>query len=335
MTSQQWKWAKASALTLAIATLTACGGGDNKTNDNTGGNVGGDTGGTKISVEQFNFLKQTGTWQSKMDIDATMEYDVDFGGQTAHYLTDLVIAGNSVTSVRYVNDSEVVIANCDGFPEETLTTSDFSDNFAFEDSDEEGNALFCPSGMEVNYYIVSDEHYRIELICDNATLGNFNMYKLSDSAAFDLGSFSFNSEDHNDLNATDGVCGSHMFSDANITVTTNGQVEESSNSATSITVEAPYGDTKVSLMLEFPTSITTGTYDVIDFFDDANSDDVVSVMLMSSAFGGTPSDPASLSATMGSVTISAISDTAVSGTFDIATYTGDNIDGSFSFDINK
>lgn len=335
MTCQQWKWAKASALTLAIANLAACGGGDTKTDSDSNGNAGGDTGGTKVTLEQFNLFKQTGTWHFKMDMDATVENDVDFGGQTAHYVSDFVVAGNSVSSVRYVNDSEVIIASCDGYPDETLTTSEFHEDFAFEDSDEDGEAMFCQSGMEPNYYIVSDDHYRIELVCDDTALGNINMYKLSDSAAFDFGSFSFNSEDHDDLNATSGVCGSQIFTDINATVTAGGQVQENSYSITSVTVEAPYDDTKVSLILEFPSSITTGTYGVIDYIEDANSDDVVSVMLMSSAFGGTPSDPASLSATMGSVTISAISETAVSGTFDIATYTGDNIDGSFSFDISK
>lgn len=333
MTSQQWKWAKASSLTLAIATLTACGGGDNKTNDNTGGNVGGDTGGTKVSLEQFNLLKQTGTWRFKTDMEATVEYDIDFGGQTVHSVSDFVIAGNSVSSIRYVNDSKVLIASCDGYPEETLTTAEFNEDFSFEDSDDD--VTFCQSSVEPNYYIVSNDHYRIELICENTAIGNFNIYKLSDSPAFDFGSFSFNSEDHNDLNATSGVCGSNIFTDIHSTATSGGQVQEGVYSVTSITIEAPYGDTKVSLMLEFPSSITTGTYDVIDFFDDADSDDVVSVMLMSSVFGGTPSDPASLSATMGSVTISAISDLAVTGTFDIATYTGDNIDGSFSFDISQ
>lgn len=335
MTTQQWKWAKASALTLAIANLAACGGSDNKTDNNTGDNVGGDTGGTKVTLEQFNLFKQTGTWQFKMDMDATIENDVNFGGQTAHYVSDFVVAGNSVSSVRYVNDSEVVLASCDGYPEETLTTTEFEQDFVFEDSDEDGDAVFCQTGMEPNYYIVADDHYRIELVCDNTALGNINMYKLSDSAAFNFGSFNFNSEDHNDLNATSGVCGSNIFTDINATVTAGDQVQESSYSITSITVEAPYGDTKVSLMLQFPSSISTGTYSVIEYVEDADSDDAVSVTLMSSAFGGSPNSPASLSATMGSVTISAISDLAVSGTFDIATYTGDNIDGSFSFDINN
>lgn len=333
MKQYSWNWAKASALTLAVATLTACGGSDN--NSKTGSTVDGDTGGNKVSLAEFNLMSQTGTWRFDLDMDATIDTQVEIWGQSADYLVDFVVDGSSATYVDYSNESNVVVGNCDGFPDETLNSTEFDSSFVFDDTDEEGNAMFCQTGMEQNYYIVGDDHYRIELMCDNEAIGNINLHRLSNTPEFNFGSFSLNSDMYDDLQTNAGVCGSRYFTDTNATVTSGDQVEESSFSMTAITVEAPYEDTKVLLTLNFPMSITTGTFEVINDIDDVQNDGVVIVDITSSVFGGTKNDPAYLTATMGTVTISAISEHSATGTFDIETDNNDSMEGSFSFDLGQ
>lgn len=331
MHALSWKWTKATSLTLAIATLTACGGSDSKTENES--NVGGNTGGTKVSLEEFNLLQQSGTWRFDMDLEGTASSQLTLQGQTVDYVVDYVISGSMPSYIEY-NDSTVTVAACDGYPAEVQSTTDFDNSFVFEDADEDGNPIFCPSTLTSNYYIVSDDHYRIELVCDGTTMGNLNLIKLSSTPQFNLGRLSFESDLYDNLNASTGVCGTHMFSDMNTTYTLQDQSQEATYSITNITVEAPYGDSTVLLDMTFPLSITTGSYQVVEDVEDLMEDGYVSVSVMSSVFGGTPEFPDSLYATMGSVTITEHSSTKVTGSFDIDTYNNDTITGNFSFDLN-
>ncbi len=293
---------------LGVAILTGCGGG--------GG--GSDT---KSGIPaDFDLFAQSGTWRLTADIQFNLS------PPTGDPLIDLDITSDSTISTVAaidVSGDNITLNDCDAEAPETVTISELEDEISNDLSDED---LDCKSET-TNYTKISSTNYRIEYNCDDSISTTITYKKISEATDFDFGQLSFTSS-NGDLNTNSGVCGTISDTNVDTIVTPQPNSLSLTNSTIdfqSISIVAPYNGNRIGIDFEFTENVTEASYDV--------SSNEVEVELASVTYGGTPADPDYIEATSGNVNIDSIGPFAVTGTFNITTNTGDNIVGSFHFDI--
>ena len=289
-----------------------------------GSSSDGDGGGSLADLSPLSALLETdGTWLISMSGDMSLSLQI-IDGITMN--SDITFNERTVTTTRYANGM-VTDKSCDALPPEVYSPTDLDIEF----SDIAGPGQTCP-GESSTLTRISDTHYRLDYTCGKAK-ASFEIAKLSDSPQFDQGSLTFQSALNDDLNATSGVCGS--FEDT-VSVSTytpqpnDYDLVDTTETVRGFSVTAPYGSDLLEMDFSVVADLAVGTYNVTTL---ASLADEIEVALISPAFGGTSDNPATRYASSGSVTIEAVSNYAIRGTFNLNTVDGDNLAGSFDIDI--
>lgn len=324
------KMALILALGISLTGLAACGGGGKKDDDK-------DDQAQNGFPADFQLFQQDGIWKITTDIDFSHSLTVNTGGNTvtgsasgtAFYVTQL--------SVDYADDSHIRFTHCDEDMPDDFSLQDLEQDLYFQDTDTDD--LVCTNERHT-YTRINDDTYTIEIACDNAFSAVITAIRVSDGTGFNAGTFSFNGpETYPSLNADSGVCGelggahgTAVFPDG------SGIPDQSFETFEIVAAARSYGQDPnvhpVALEMEFTVTPEVGAYTVVAGGMDPGPDEVGYVQLTSAVFGQTAEDPASILATGGTVTITAITDSAVSGTFDLQTDQG-NFSGSFDYDLNQ
>lgn len=302
---------KASLLALSMVSVISC---------SSGG--GGDDDDDNGIPSDFDLFEQSGTWRLTFDIASIFELEQSDGTDTINIQNNFDFMGSIVTTIK-VDGNTITIADCDAETPEVTGEDDFDEEFI----DELFEDLECDD-EDVDYTKISDEHYRVEFSCDDINTTTLDYVKLNDSAEFDFGSLAFTFDGNADLDSSVGICGGIASGSVESIVTPqpNGIGLTNSNEVISnIVVSSPYDGNIISIEFDFEETVTVGTFSV-DTFE-------VNVDLTSVIFGGTATDPDFVEAVTGNVNITAISEFAVTGSFDITTEDGEDIAGDFSFDI--
>lgn len=301
-----------SALLLAFG-LAACGGGGGSGSNNNG-----------VTWPEFLDIYDTsGTWT--VDLDANSTTSMNLGnGVTGSF--DFDIESLQVFTVDVVNQSNIAENSCDGYPPEVSTQAEFESEDEFLDSDQ------C-STSSATFTELSNDSFRVNFRCDAFTaVAVFT--RVSDTPEMDFGTLTFTSVDHANLDTGLGVCGEVDITSGTSTYTPQpnpaGLVNETTEE-TDIIVVAPWGSNEVALEFTFQGPVTAGqTFTVVQ---DAENAGEVEVGVLSAELGGTPTVPAYVEGSSGSVTVTGLGATSASGSFNFSTAAGDTLVGSFTFDI--
>ena len=325
------------SMALQVGCGGSSGGGDGSTTGTTqpGTAVGGSTstGGRQLSDAEIDNLKLKGVWRQA--ISATSEFSNSselFGGFTFDSTSS--ITGGSVISLDYT-DSTTLQDDCD---------QDGVFEFLTEDPEDEADEPFlCENGQEESFRVfeVSTSEYRIEISCTNESESTLVFTKLSDGFEFDFGEVVFNSDDHDNLVANQGVCG-RTFSTAQTTVY-NGdapeleqlQADNGETARTEVKVRAPYQDGFLHIDLIFAKgsadeSLSDRTFNVVPAFPTESGE--VIIELNADAFGEFDF-PDELLGDSGTVTVTQINQFDAQAAFDIITDSGNVVTGSFNFNL--
>ena|GEM_PF-2846635 len=188
----------------------------------------------------------------------------------------------------------------------------------------------CDTEIDTRYFLVTDDHYRITFAFQNEQLGQMDLALMSNESQFNQGTLTFTSDQYTDLNATSGVCASNSDIYTEITNLDSGEEIPPSRIGV-ITLAVPYESGRLALEMSFGDSVTPGTY-TVGSHENLNTVNA-SAILTSVEFGGTTDTPFYVAATAGSVTIDSVGEFSAAGSFNLSTETGDNLSGSFTFDI--
>lgn len=311
---------KSAFLSIAMVGLVSCGGGGGDSDDNSGDN--------SIPAD-FDLFEQSGTWRLIADSEFNLISDITVNTDTVNLVSSAEAKQTVVTSFESTN-GVLTTQSCDADAAEVEVIDDIDIEADFNDP---SNPFSCVSTSLI-FTEVSATNYTIEYSCDNTLAFKLDFTKLSDQTEFDFGNLSFTSTLHADLNTTVGVCGSREEGQGMEVYTPQPNALNLLDETTpihSFNVAAPYDGNRISIDFEFSEAIQTGVYTVVDGIVATGE---VSVFLSSLIYGGTVDDPNSVDGNGGTVTIAAISDFSIAGSFDITTDDGDTINGSFSFDIS-
>lgn len=313
-------------LPLLTSLLIACGGSSGGSN-NDGGSTGNFTADSEVSKEDFDLFSTSGTWKSTGGVDFSYSGDFeDFTGSA-----EIEFENIGVAYVIHNSDTDITVGSCEAVREETLSSEIVEDDFFF-DTEEDDEFLPCDT-LQTKFYKADDSNYKIELLCDSEIFADFEVTKLSDTPAFNFGTVAFTSEFNDDLAATsEGVCGSLDREFMNITADQPG-IPGSTTDLASINFAVPYGDHIMHFSFEMHGALTTGTFDVVsDLFPPfANK---IEADVTSTFYGGSAEFPDSRFGIGGTVTIDSVGADSASGSFDLEMVDGDNLVGTFSFDLN-
>jgi len=318
---------KSSILAICLGLLISCGGGGGGGDDDDSSG-GGSGGGSGIPAD-FDLFEQSGTWRLVADSEFNLNSEITLNGTTVNLNSSADVKQTIVTSFDSSN-GVLTTLSCDAYAAEVELIEDIDIEEEFNDP---SDPVACTT-TSLEFTEVSDTNYRIEYSCDNSLAFTLDFTKLSDQIEFDFGSLSFTSVLHADLNTTDGVCGTREEGLGMAVYTPQPNALGLLDSTTPIhqfNVASPYDGNRISIDFEFSEDIQPGVYTVVDGIVAAGE---VNVLLSSLIYGGTADDPDFVEGDGGTVTITAISNFSVTGSFDITTEDGDAINGSFSFDIS-
>lgn len=317
---------KLNKLALGVSTallVSACGGGGSSSG-------GGDNSrtGESLTEEQEAFLEfagQDGLWRFSFNgkVFATESQVVE--GYTIVAEVEANIAGSAMFTTVLNGDNSYTEDVCSLETPETYDIDDL-------DFDDYSISEECGSTPQVTQ--VSDTAFRLSQSCSNGTETELLVELISSTPTFNHGSLSldFAADSYDDLNTSNGICGSQFDTDYYTTVTITPTppfpVEDSSDDYWDVQILAPYGSTKVELYISMAGSPAVGVHTVGDDPGEAAFE------IASTAFSGGGIYPEYIEAESGNVSITSVSEFAVSGTFDVTLPNGDTVTGAFSLDIN-
>ena len=303
-----WNISKAATLGLAVAALTACGGGGGS--DGAVGSTGSNPLGTPISQAEFaQGVARSGVWRA--DMEGNFIIDHDFGGGVVG-TSDAEFEGKLIHSWEVLSGTVVAEDDCslDGAQIYDIANEDYEDLF---DEDQLGSC-----NVSTSFFQSDDSTYAIEATCGSNSI-QVVLESLTSVPEFDNGSITFTLDTYDNLAINSGVCGSTLYIEDNFTSSTIGnQVFYGSI----ITVVAPYSGSKIQLEIDLNEEIDVGTFSI------NNAD----LWISSDQFGSTGIE--TLSATSGTITISSVSTYAVSGTYDVILEDGNTLVGNFSLNLD-
>lgn len=198
------------------------------------------------------------------------------------------------------------------------------------DPDSDDYTTCIGDGEESVQYFISDSGQPLlRGYCDGRQVSEWVLTKLSSDTNFDHGALNIAATIGDDVSASDEVCGR----------ITSGLPALFGSSSVSWNAEivAPYtGGERVRLRLTFVGDPQSRTYTVVEsLYDDHEEPHLVEVDVDSTVFGGSEDSPGGQSGYTGTVTISEVTDLKVSGSLDLQTNTGNELQGSFSLDMTK
>ena len=326
-------FAFAGCLALSALAMTGCGGGGGDNNAGNPNNPGGDpgtgdisVGGQEITAEEFALLTQTGTWRV---IDGV---DFEFSLSQDGFTNESAIEGNFSTTIAVTHNSntDILVEECSDFETEVNDDPELEEDDIFDEddfSDGEGNPI-CES-QEVKYFKVGDNGFRVDVMCDDDRMAFMSAAKLKNEANLGFGSLNFTSNQISGHSNNSSACASISNFEHESTFTIPGEEPQSVEvSETDIAIAAPYQGGKIVFEFNLIDDLRSGTFNVVDGFP--QEDDEVEVGVFSPVFGGSATDPDGVFGTSGTVTIDSISQTAVKGSFNFLTNSGDTMTGSFN-----
>lgn len=305
---------KAATLGLAVAALTACGGGGGS--DGSVGSTGSNALGTPISESEFlDGIARSGVWRG--DIEGELFFTYDFGsgvnGALDAYFTDSSIVSWDVQSNTVVSEDA-----CDLGPTEIYDLSDED----YEDFFDSSSIADCT--VNTTFYQVNSSAYALESICgENSVQVIFN--QLTSVPEFDHGSVVFTLDSYDNLAVNSGVCGSmsRYVDDFKVTPQPNTfGIEDEYYVGSSINLVAPYSGSEIELEIDFGHELQVGEFNV----------PAVDLSITSDQFGSGGFE--TIYATSGTITISSVSTYAVSGTYDVILEDGNTLVGNFSLNLD-
>lgn len=316
-----------TTLTLSALTLTACGGSSDDDTDNANkmssspNNASGATF-TKISANEFDVSMGSGVWRTSFYISTSEEMN-ELGYE---YRTDLEGTSTLVSILANTDSGEPRSTECDRSFSEDISVS-------LESETEDDLDLFlCDTKAEYDYFKASDNHYKIEFLCDEKIVSALSLKKLSDAEEFDFGSITMTSDVYEPINTSDGVCGGIMEYDFSLSGNVDGEQIGYDTNTTDIHFGTDYNGSHFFVEISLIGLGETGVYDVSPshgFEDDDVS--TASIDFYSATFGGTDQDPMMLTGSTGIITVEALTSQSAKGSYDVETLSGANIKGSFEF----
>lgn len=307
---------RTTLIAAAALTLAACGG------DGNGGGGGGTSNrGTEVTLEEFRELAiQAGLWRFDAEIEFEGEFEVE--NQTFDFMTDLDTV--SVSTVVLNDDDSITYDSCDLEGEQTTTREEVIDDEPIQDDTYED---FCE--LEMTYYQVSDTKFNMIQTCDGDEFSVATIELLSSQPEFDNGSFSFDLEGFDSLNASDGVCGSKYNVNSSVEGALEGDIFVEDDESSEFKIVAPYtGDSRVVMRVDsYGEELGVGTYNI------GIVDSVVMLTVESEVFGA-PGAPQTLTAISGEVTFTEYSQYRAAGSFDVNVADGSRFNGSFELDLD-
>ncbi len=303
------------SIPVLLLLLAACGGGSSP---------GGSTSGSFLTAEEFANSLATGVYRVDVTVDLS-GFSQSGGGLTM--TGSGKVRGSQVIALDLANKTSDA---CD--LEGPVTYTDLASEFT--DSGEMDN-----SSCDSRYTRVSDTTFRIEYQCQGVVPDfSATFVRISDSPSFDYGNLSlaFAADTEADSTASRGVCGDLLENNTRITVTPSGTFPDTVVNETDITVVAPYvNGSRVKLSMNFSgSSLVPGDYNVVQFVSEEGADEV-SMTFSSAEFGigNTVSNPGTLNATAGTVTLASVSERAFTGSYNVTLTNGDTLSGDFSLGL--
>lgn len=189
----------------------------------------------------------------------------------------------------------------------------------------------------IRIFDLGGDRFRLVLGCagaENIVLQT----KISNSQQFNFGSMSFSSDQYEDFSISSDVCG---FLEEQVTqfeyVESDVPQElledfEPTSASVNVSIRAPYLNSYLLLNISFDdveklSEVSTGEYSL--------DEDEVDVYLRSFEFGVTDSGASTIGVNGGLVTISEVRDLGISGSYNLTTYSGDTLEGSFNLNLPK
>jgi len=326
---------------FAALSLIGCSGSDNKQPSIEASNEGNTTlqavspTAIQISAEEFSNIDITGTWRRRLFFSSTKEVDLRVNGNDTPALKSRAGSFLDVIFVEQINETSTLTKYCDSLPAK-LTEINPENNIIINDTSDSSSTPSENSRIAKKYYKISDKYYRIDFYTNDKLDGYFELEKHSSLLAFDFGMLSFFMSDRVDLNASEDVCGIVDLSTITFTDLPNDAItfDPISVHSNSYSISAPYEDSFVTLKMSFIGAIDKTTYTVTQ--DISDTELPVMVEISSPIFNTPPDDVDTTTVINGStgvVTIGSISDTSVSGDYDITLENGEILVGNFSFEI--
>jgi hypothetical protein len=298
------------------------------------GDGDGDGQGQPVTFDAFDLFGKTGIWRLKTDFQLSATQSLGLVTATINSHINTV----DVQSIQFNSPTDVVISPCSANTALELDNDEFNEDLV-NDATETSDELFCQSGSSYNYFKVSDDHYRIDWVCNGSALGSVEFERISNSSTFAQGSLSFTTNQAGGTLSSSEVCGGITQIDTTSTNSAGidlgdmglgGALQDTS--ARNIHVAGTYDWGRVMFTFTFSETPVVGTYAVADSFSGSTTKQVTTT-ISSPVLGGTGQEPASLFASTGAVTINSISDTAANACFDLTTITGETFDGCFNFNL--
>lgn len=283
---------------------------------------------TLAQVESYMQSVGSGIWRTLMVMDAATSVTLlgnEITSQTA---------GTFVSETMFLSEGgQLLVRSCG---EEVAEPVD-EDEFAPSDDDNP----FCQD-EQIQYYRLDSGGLGVTLTCDGNILWAAEFDKISSQTTWHQGQLSMSSAQFPDLASTGEVCG--MITDVEVTTSGfpddfgdqfpgGGDLPYGNGTQTfwSTEVVAPYGNDDIELMFNFyGGSKQAGTYSVLDSVDPGTDGRYVVAYAESDAFGV----GSNIVVTGGSVTISSVGLYTVSGSYNLSTATGDQLQGSFQLGIH-
>lgn len=296
--------------------------------------------GVNVTSDAFRLAERSGVWrltsdfhhldhqQESVDMDTTIARDVESQ-----------IKINSVLAWNYVDDTHIAIKDCFQFGSEVLTLDQFNRlSIPVSDNGNDIDETVCDAPLDLDYYIISDSHFRIDARCHGNDVGTVSFTKLSTQSGFHQGSLNFVADAGENLSATSDVCGSRFQIDSLVTYPSSPGMPSAKEDFEIVEVRAPYRDTSVLLNFSFPKKkLDAGEYTVNNAH--GPNDRGVTVSVLSTEFPIRPGVPAPPGqeivhyAESGTVSITSVSERHATATFDLTIFNMGKLEGDFTFDL--
>jgi len=290
---------------------------------------------TQISAEEFSGADFTGIWKRRFILNSTKDVSISTNEEgnipALESRTDSYL---DVISVEQIDETSTRIKYCDSLPAKLIEID--PENSIVIDSTSDSATTPPENSRIAKHYKISDDHYRIDLYTNDNLDGYFELEKHSSLLAFDFGMFSYSMTNKAVLNASEHVCGKVSRS----TVTLTDSLDDAntfnpiSAQFNAYSISAPYENSFVTIEMSFIGEIKEAPYSVVKETPETTSQ--IKVLISSPEFNAPSSGDdttTAINGSTGSVTIGSISDTSVSGDYDITLENGEILTGNFSFEI--
>lgn len=166
----------------------------------------------RVSPDDFRLAELSGVWrltsdfhhldhqQESVDMDTTIPRDVESQ-----------VKINSILAWNYVDDSHIAVKDCFQLASEVLNIDQFNRiSIPVSENGNDFDETICDAPLDLDYYIISDSHFRLDAQCHGNKVGTVSYDKLSTQSGFHQGTLNFVVDAAENLSATSGVCGSRL-----------------------------------------------------------------------------------------------------------------------------